>query len=1024
MTIRPSLTLAVLCLTACVALYISEARAQDPAQNIAHYAHRAWTVREGFIKGSVSSIAQSEGGYLWLGTRFGLVRFDGARAVPWVPPQGSRLPSPVIVSLLNGQDGTLWVGTLRGLVGWKSNRVVEYQQFVDLAITALTEGPDGTVWASGYSFGSKGKLCAIRTLQVNCEMDDRLGHGALGLHVDKAGTLWVAVVGGFWRWAPGPPKFFPMFAQATVYQDFGEDGTSGLLIPLVGRTARLNAGRLETAYSYPANVRTAHGYRILRDREGTDWIGTLSHGLIRAHGGASDTFASADGLTGDVVAAIFEDHEGNIWVATDKGLDRFSPSSVTTSSQHGKLAVAVWVAAARDGGIWASAPGRIYRVQGGRVTLYGHTNADSLPVTQRGNEIAVRDLPRFDLVSLFVDSRDRTWVVGPEISGYLQDSRFVSTRDIPPGTVYAMTGNSSGHLWMSNSERGIVHVFKERLKEVIPWPQLGDRGLATALATEGERLWIGFGKGGVATLNGGRVERYFSVSDGLGSGRVSDLRFDVDGTLWVATDGGVSRLKDGHFDTIDASHGLPCNRLYWSARDADRSLWMYAECGLIHVPGADVDAWIAKASSRVRSTLLDASDGVSLFAGDLSQTISPQAAIASDGSIWFRTSEGLSVVRPHHLAVNTVAPPVQIERLVADGLTYDLSKTVHLPPRIRDLAIEYTALSFVAPEKTHFRYRLEGQDSYWREVVNDRRVQYSNLAPGSYRFRVTANNNSGVWNERGATLDILIAPAYWQTLWFRTACAVALVVMLWLLYQVRLMQIARGFERTLDARVAERTRIARDLHDTLLQSFHGLLLQFQAASSLFQQRPVEAKRLLDGAINQAAEAITEGRDAVQGLRSSLDEFNNLATAIGDLAEELSAGPARSQSEESPDRPIDIRVNIDGAMRDLHPVVRDEIYRIAAEALRNAVQHSLGNQIEVELHYGRRALRLRVHDNGVGIDPKVVGAGGREGHFGLGGMRERAELAGGQLAIWSAPDVGTEVELTIPAARVYTATWIP
>jgi signal transduction histidine kinase len=237
-----------------------------------------------------------------------------------------------------------------------------------------------------------------------------------------------------------------------------------------------------------------------------------------------------------------------------------------------------------------------------------------------------------------------------------------------------------------------------------------------------------------------------------------------------------------------------------------------------------------------------------------------------------------------------------------------------------------------------------------------------------------------------------------------------------------LRQIAREFERTLDVRVAERTRIARELHDTLLQSFHGLLLQFQAASRLFTRRPVEAKQLLDGAIDQAAAAITEGRDAVQGLRSSIEEPNNLAEAIGKLAEELSASKVQPQpAEGSTARPIDIRLSIGGETRCLHPIVRDEIYRIAAEALRNAVQHSRGTQIVVELHYGSRALRVQVHDDGAGIDAKVAVARGREGHFGLQGMRERAEVAGGKLTIRSAQGVGTEVDLSIPASRAYVAT---
>jgi signal transduction histidine kinase len=838
----------------------------------------------------------------------------------------------------------------------------------------------------------------------------------------------VAAVGGFWRWAPGTPRFYSVSSKDTIYQEFAEDGGGALLIPLVGHAARLNSGVLETAYSYPAFAENAHGHRILRDRDGADWIGTMSSGLIRVHGGDSDTFAASDGLTGQSIAAIFEDREGNIWVATDKGLDRLSPTSVATFSEREGVTTPVFAAvAARDGSVWTSSPGQIYQLRKGRVALHLTAHARSNPTSSRNSqpstESVARDLPQFELASLFEDAGGRIWALGPEISGYFRDERFVPVRGIPLGTVYAMTGDSMGHLWISNSERGLVHVFEDRLQDVIPWSDLGTGGVATALATDpkDQSVWIGFAKGGITTFGMDHRRRSFTSSNGLGPGRVSNLRFDADGTLWVATDSGLSRLKDGRIDTIDSDHGLPCRRIFWSVQANDRSLWLYGECGLIHIASAELEAWTAGRTSEIHSNLLDTSDGVSLFSGDLSQQMSPQGAIAPEGSIWFRTSDGLSVVRPDQLAVNRFAPPVRIERLVANGRPYDPTKLLLLPPGIRDLAIEYAALSFVAPEKVHFRYRLDGQDSNWREVVNDRRVQYSNLPPGNYHFRVIANNNSDVWNERGAMLDFSIAPAYWQTLWFRAACALAVACCLWLLYQIRLLQIAREFERALSARVAERTRIARELHDTLLQSWHGLLLQFQAVSRLFAHRPADAKQLLDSAIDQAAIAITEGRDAVQGLRSSIDDSNNLAEAIGNLAEGLSTSQAQEMpSASAAARPIDISMNIDGVPRSLHPVVRDEIYRIAAEALSNAVRHSRGSRIEVELHYGRRALRMRIHDDGVGMDAKVAIAGGREGHFGLRGIRERAELAGGKLTIWSAPGVGTDVELTIPASRAYGA----
>jgi len=310
-----------------------------------------------------------------------------------------------------------------------------------------------------------------------------------------------------------------------------------------------------------------------------------------------------------------------------------------------------------------------------------------------------------------------------------------------------------------------------------------------------------------------------------------------------------------------------------------------------------------------------------------------------------------------------------------------------------------------------FRVMLQGQDKGWSEVVNQRHVQYTNLAPGNYRFRVIACNNSGVWNEQGASLEFVIPPTWYQTNRFRAACVVALAALLWVLYQLRLRQIARAFNARLEERVAERTRIARDLHDTLLQSFQGLLLRFQTVYELLPQRPTDAKETLASAIGRTAQAITEGREAVQGLRASTVERNDLAAAITTFGEELTAQASGGGT------PPGLRVDVEGTSRTLHPIVRDEIYRIATEALRNAFRHAEAKQIEVELRYDERQLRLRVRDDGKGIDPNFL-AEGRAGHFGVHGMHERAKLIDGKFSVWSARDSGTEIELSIPAARAY------
>jgi signal transduction histidine kinase len=294
--------------------------------------------------------------------------------------------------------------------------------------------------------------------------------------------------------------------------------------------------------------------------------------------------------------------------------------------------------------------------------------------------------------------------------------------------------------------------------------------------------------------------------------------------------------------------------------------------------------------------------------------------------------------------------------------------------------------------------------------VNDREVQYTNLAPKHYRFRVLACNNSGVWNEQGASLDLVFPPMWYQTNWFRLACLAAFALLLWALHRLRVRQLAHQFNMTLEARVGERTRIARDLHDTLLQSFHGLLLRFQTVSQLLPERSVEAKEKLDSAIEQAADALTEGRDALQGLRDSTMQGNDLAMAISTLGEELA-------TDSTNNRPA-FRVAVEGASRNLHPIVRDEIYKIAAESLRNAFRHAQARQIEVEIRYDNEQFRLRVRDDGKGIDPAVLSRHGREGHFGLPGMRERATIMGAKLTMWSEVDAGTEVELCVPGSIAY------
>jgi len=994
-----------------------DAFALDSSLDVSQYAHTAWKVGEVLPSGLIRAIAQTPDGYLWLGTEFGLLRFDGVRAVPWQPPAGQHLPTSDIRSLQGARDGRLWIGTFRGLASWKDGKLSHYPELDGQVIEALLEDREGTIWVAGWA-PSVGRLCRIQSDDIQCYGEDgRFGSGVTPLYEDSGGNVWAGAMNGLWRWKLGPPSLHPMPDAAQRIYALAESDDGGILIAKHSGVTKLRNGKTE-AYPLPAGLQF-QPHRLLRDRNGGLWIGALvDSGLLHIHEGKADLFTNANGLSGASVSALFEDREGSIWVATVDGLDRFREFAVPTISVHQGLSSQGLgsILAAKDGSLWLGTSEGLNRWNKGQITAYRSRQ----PRGVRGadwkrsvREITDSGLPEKIAESIFQDNRGQIWVGTQSGVAFLKSGRFVPVASVPYGVVHSITGDSAGNLWMSHQE-GLFHLLDASLVERIPWDRLGRREPATALLHDARHggLWLGFRDGGVAYFNDGQIRASYAAADGLGEGMIRRFYPDASGSLWAATEGGLSRIKDGRVLTLSSRNGLPCDTVHWMMEDDAHSVWLYTVCGLARIARSELDAWASNPKQTIQATVFDSSDGVSnhLYPGGYDANV----AKAADGKLWFLRLGGVSVLDPHRLAFNELPPPVQIEQVTADDKSYDATNGLQLPPRIRNLAINYTALSFVAPERVRFRYKLEGQNGNWQEVINDRRVQYTNLAPGAYRFRLMASNNSGVWNDTGATLEFSIAPAYYQTRWFAALLAIATATLLWQAYRLRVAHIARQFNRTLDARVSERTRIARDLHDTLLQSFHGLLLRFQTVSYLLPEHPADAKRQLDGAIQQAATAITEGRDAVQGLRTSTVERNDLAVAIRTLGDDLAGLSAV-------DPPPVFNVAVEGQTRDLHPIVRDEIYKIAAEALRNTFRHAHATQVEVEIHYDDDQFRLRVRDDGKGIDPRVVAGQALGGHYGLRGMPERAAVIGGKLAVWSEVGAGTEVELRLPARTVYATT---
>jgi len=965
----------------------------NPSLDINQYAHNAWTIRDGFFKSVIYSIAQAPDGYLWLGTEFGLLRFDGVRSVPWQPPAGEHLPSTYIRSVLAGRDGRLWIGTAEGLVSWKDGKLTHYPELAGQNVHALVEDREGVVWAGGGL--PTGKLCAIRGGSAECYgQDGSLGRGFFFLHEDSGGNLWAAGPIGLLRWKPDPPKLYPMPETPLEL----ESGNGALLISTRNGIRRLIDGKAE-AYQLPGALGKYTPVRLLRDRNGGLWIGTTDRGLLHVHQGRTDVFGRSDGLSDDYIQRLFEDREGNIWVSTVDGLDRFRDVAIPTISVKQGLSDAsvVSVLAARDGSLWFGTKDGLDRWNDGKITIYRKQSSG---------------LPDDIVDSLFQDDHGRIWVSTHRGVAYLENDRFVTVGAVPGGIVHSIAGDSGGNLWIGDQKQGLFHLIGGNVADRIAWATMGRKDFASALLSDPSQggLWLGFYQGGVAYFKDGQVRASYANADGLGAGRVTGLEVDGEGTLWVATAGGLSRVKNSRVATLTSKNGLPCDTVHWAVEDDSHSFWLYTACGLVRIARSELDAWAADPKRIIQSTTFDSSDGVRLRAVAVSE-YTPRVAKASDGKLWFVPFDGVNVIDLRHIPFNQLPPPVHIEEITADRAKYQTSSNLHLPPLVRDLEIDYTALSLVAPEKIRFRVKLEGRDPDWKDVGNDRKAFYNDLPPHRYRFRVMACNNSGIWNEAGASFDFSIDPAYYQTAWFQASCVAAFLGLLGLLYRYRLHQIAREFNARLEERVNERTRIARELHDTLLQSFQGLMLRFQVAHDELPGSPAEARKTLENALDHAAQAITEGRDAVQGLRASAVETNDLARAIGSLGEELAGDEVNSNRVES-------FVDVEGTPRDVHPVLRDDIYRIAGEALRNAFRHAQARRIGVTIRYGERQFRLRVRDDGKGISPEVLDEKGRAGHWGLPGMRERAELIGGQLDIWSQEESGTQVELSIPASLAY------
>jgi signal transduction histidine kinase/ligand-binding sensor domain-containing protein len=992
--LRPSGLVAGGIVLAAGLLVCPSAFALNPALDVSQYAHTAWRIRDGFIDGTTQAIAQTPDGYIWIGSDSGLFRFDGIRATRWQPPRDQDLPSTNIINLMAAPDGALWISTAQGLAMWDGRTLVQYRELAGLYIGKALAERDGTVWvAAADPATSRWTLCAIAGRATQCYgRDGGDGVGTYGLFQDRRGNVWVGAADGLWRWKPGPRQFFPIRAEPNGFQGIVEDDDGTLLLSMRGGIYRFADGRVELVSPYPASVQPPQALHFLRDRHGGLWAGTAASGVVHVHDGKVDVFADIDGLSSNRVSKLFEDHEGSVWVVTRDGVDRFrDPAVATVSRPQGLAPIVTSLAAAPDGTIWVGTLAGLHTVRRNDARLF-----------------RTAGLPAENVESILYDRQGRLWVSQRNRVGFVRGTEFVPMGDLSSGVVRAIAEDSTG-VWFAVLDAGLFRFAPGRREpERTPWSTFAGRGGVTAMVGDAAQqgVWLGFASGSIAYFRDGSIRSSHAASDGLAVGAVRNIRIGGDGSLWVSGDRGLSRIKNGRIGTLTRQDGLPCDAVRWTVEDDARSVWVNTRCGLVQITGTDVDDWFSAAVSTRPPPTVHLGPVLDITEGTRDTGISAytsEVVKAPDGKLWFRTASGVGALDPGHLPFNALPPPVQIEQITADHRRYD---TPHaLPPRVRDLQIDYTALSFVAPDKIRFRYWLEGYDASWQEAGTRRQAFYTNLPPRPYRFRVIAANNSGVWNETGATLEFVIPPAYYQTRWFLALSVGAGIALVWTAHRVRVRIIERHQreisalnERLMKAQEQERIRIAGELHDGVMQQMLAVTMMLGTAKRKIADN-ADAQQSIDKIQQTVIQAGTEIRQLSHGLHPPLLQEAGLPEALRSHCEQFNAASG-----------VAVACEADERARDLSRGAALALFRIAQEALGNAAKHASATHVIVRLTRSDTSVVLTITDDGVGFDRSRLGM---SGGLGLVMMRERAGQLNGTFDFDTAPGRGTTIRVVIP-----------
>lgn len=950
------------------------AGALDPAKRITQYGHDVWQIEEGLPHNTVKAITQTRDGYLWLGTLEGLVRFDGVRFTVFDNGNTPPLRDSSISALFEDRSGTLWIGTdSGGLVRHRDGRFAAYgskKGDATTPVTAIVQDRSGAVWVGSQVLGV-----------LQAKEDTLVPYPGLGaprtvsaLHVDDAGRLWVGSRSqGVTVLEEGVLRSYGT-AQGLLSEDVrcfaaGPEGTTW--VGTEKGLSRIGPGGLL------GSVPLEHSVRVLHlDRHGSLWIGSSEQGLARLRGGELQRFSTAQGLSSLSVRSFLEDREGSLWIGmADGGLNRFRDGPLATIGPPEGLAAEVVISVHADGrgGLWAATRG------GGLNLIRG--DAISSVTTKDG-------LSGDTVVSLADDADGALWAgtIGAGLNR-LRDRTvrvFRAGDGLASDSVFALLGSRDGSLWVGTRGGGLNHLTASGFaafgkQEGLPSPFVWD------LAEDGAgTLWIGTASG-LCALERGAIRQVIPEIP------AHSLHVDADGVVWVGTARrGLYRWKQGRATAFTTRDGLLNDNVTQVLEDARGNLWLGSNQGISRVAKSQLEDFAEKRSTRITPVSYDSADGMRSRECNYGT-----GARTSDGRLWFPTIRGVVVVDPERLATNAVVPPVRLEEVVANGHVLDLSNAGEavVPSGDGRLEVRYTALSYLAPRKVRFSYRLEGFDASWSEPGPRREATYTNLPPGHYTFRVKASNNDGLWNETGASFAMYLRPRFYQTWWFAVLCVAAAAVLAWRIHLFRAERLVE-MERV-------RTRIAADLHDDIGAGLSQIAVLSEVVSAQVRRDGGPAPDALGRIAGTAGELVDSMSDIVWAVNPRNDRLEDLVRRMRGFASEVSSV-----------RGVDLRFRAEGVDgQRLGPDLRRHVYLIFKEGISNAARHSGSARIEVDIDIAGGRLVLRVKDDGCGFDTTRPSDGN-----GLTTMTTRAAELGGRAAIVSRPGEGTVLTLDVPLGR--------